>query len=306
MIAHLEIGLFLLAAIAAIGVAANRLAPAAVDPARDRRRGPGHDSRPAARRAGARARPAARAATGDLLGRRLHELARIPLQSAPHRAARHRLRGVHDLRGGGGRSLAAWLAVGRRFRPRRHRAPPDVVAPLAIARRLGLPRRLRVILEGEGLANDATALVLYRFAVVAVSTGAFSFSEASGALCADPRRRDRLRHRHRLAHAAPAPRHERHARRDHPIAPHALSRLLGARAVGRLGRARHGRGGPLRELERTAPDLGGNAPAGRLLLGPVDVHRRGPAVPALRPAGAHGLRAVPTASTSSSFSRRPR
>src|SRR5581483_6347371 len=44
-------------------------------------------------------------------------------------------------------------------------APPDVVAPLAIARRLGLPRRLLVILEGEGLANDATALILYRFAV---------------------------------------------------------------------------------------------------------------------------------------------
>ena len=58
-------------------------------------------------------------------------------------------------------------------------APPDVVAPLAIARRLGLPRRLLVILEGEGLANDATALVLYRFAVAAVSTGVFSFSEAS-------------------------------------------------------------------------------------------------------------------------------
>ena len=44
-------------------------------------------------------------------------------------------------------------------------APPDVVAPLAIARRLGLPRRLLVVLEGEGLANDATALILYRFAV---------------------------------------------------------------------------------------------------------------------------------------------
>src|SRR6476620_813242 len=53
-------------------------------------------------------------------------------------------------------------------------APPDVVAPLAIARRLGLPRRLLVVLEGEGLANDATALILYRFAVVAISTGAFS------------------------------------------------------------------------------------------------------------------------------------
>ena len=36
-------------------------------------------------------------------------------------------------------------------------SPPDVVAPLAIARRLGLPRRLLVILEGEGLANDAAA-----------------------------------------------------------------------------------------------------------------------------------------------------
>lgn len=59
-------------------------------------------------------------------------------------------------------------------------APPDVVAPLAIARRLGLPRRLVVVLEGEGLANDATALILYRFAVIAVSTGAFSAGEAAG------------------------------------------------------------------------------------------------------------------------------
>src|SRR6187200_710486 len=59
-------------------------------------------------------------------------------------------------------------------------APPDVVAPLAIARRLGLPRRLIVVLEGEGLANDATALILYRFAVVAISTGTFSFGTAAG------------------------------------------------------------------------------------------------------------------------------
>src|SRR5712691_3477768 len=59
-------------------------------------------------------------------------------------------------------------------------APPDVVAPLAIARRLGLPRRLLLVLEGEGLANDATALILYRFAVAAVSTGAFSPGEAAG------------------------------------------------------------------------------------------------------------------------------
>src|ERR1700733_1404546 len=59
-------------------------------------------------------------------------------------------------------------------------SPPDAVAPLAIVRRLGLPRRLVVILEGEGLANDATALILYRFAVAAVSTGLFSFDKAAG------------------------------------------------------------------------------------------------------------------------------
>jgi Na+/H+ antiporter len=59
-------------------------------------------------------------------------------------------------------------------------APPDVVAPLAIARKLGMPRRILVVLEGEGLANDATALILYRFAVVAISTGAFSLPKATG------------------------------------------------------------------------------------------------------------------------------
>jgi Na+/H+ antiporter len=59
-------------------------------------------------------------------------------------------------------------------------APPDAVAPLAIARKLGLPRRILVVLEGEGLANDATALILYRFAVAAVSTGMFSLPKAAG------------------------------------------------------------------------------------------------------------------------------
>jgi monovalent cation/hydrogen antiporter len=59
-------------------------------------------------------------------------------------------------------------------------SPPDVVAPLAIVRRLGVPRRLSVILEGEGLANDATALILYRFAVAAAATGLFSFGQAAG------------------------------------------------------------------------------------------------------------------------------
>jgi CPA1 family monovalent cation:H+ antiporter len=59
-------------------------------------------------------------------------------------------------------------------------APPDVVAPLAIARRLHMPRRLLVILEGEGLANDATALILYRFALAAIMVGHFSLPTAIG------------------------------------------------------------------------------------------------------------------------------
>src|SRR5208337_3170404 len=58
-------------------------------------------------------------------------------------------------------------------------SPPDAVAPLTIVRRVGLPRRLVVVLEGEGLANDATALILYRFAVAAVGTSVFSFGEAA-------------------------------------------------------------------------------------------------------------------------------
>ncbi|MGA2779216.1 MAG: Na+/H+ antiporter [Steroidobacteraceae bacterium] len=59
-------------------------------------------------------------------------------------------------------------------------SPPDAVAPLAIARRMQLPRRLIVILEGEGLANDASALILYRFAIAAVSLSVFSLGHATG------------------------------------------------------------------------------------------------------------------------------
>jgi NhaP-type Na+/H+ or K+/H+ antiporter len=49
-------------------------------------------------------------------------------------------------------------------------SPPDVVAATAIGRRLGLPPRLLTILEGEGLLNDATALVLLRTAIAATAT----------------------------------------------------------------------------------------------------------------------------------------
>ena len=58
-------------------------------------------------------------------------------------------------------------------------SPPDAVAATAILSRLNIPRRIVTILEGESLVNDASGLVLYKFAVAAVLTGTFSLSEAA-------------------------------------------------------------------------------------------------------------------------------
>jgi monovalent cation/hydrogen antiporter len=63
-------------------------------------------------------------------------------------------------------------------------SPPDAIAPLSIARRMEIPRRILVVLEGEALANDATALILYRFAVAAVSLGVFFFGQAAAMFAA--------------------------------------------------------------------------------------------------------------------------
>jgi Na+/H+ antiporter len=57
-------------------------------------------------------------------------------------------------------------------------SPTDAVAPATILRRLGVPRRVVTIVEGENLTNDWTALVAYKFAVAAVLTGSFSLVEA--------------------------------------------------------------------------------------------------------------------------------
>ncbi|WP_309052226.1 cation:proton antiporter, partial [Streptomyces sp.] len=75
-----------------------------------------------------------------------------------------------------GLPLAAALALGALV------APPDPVAATAVAGSLGLPRRLVSILEGEGLFNDVTAIVLYHVAITAVVTGHFSWPEAVGEL----------------------------------------------------------------------------------------------------------------------------
>ncbi|RFU83580.1 Na+/H+ antiporter [Streptomyces triticagri] len=72
-----------------------------------------------------------------------------------------------------GLPIAAAVALGALV------APPDPVAATAVAGQLGLPRRLVSILEGEGLFNDVTAIVLYHVAIAAAVSGTFSISEAA-------------------------------------------------------------------------------------------------------------------------------
>ena len=58
--------------------------------------------------------------------------------------------------------------------------PTDPVAATTILRRLGIPRRIVNVLEGESLVNDASALVIYKVAVLAAVGGSFSVAEAGG------------------------------------------------------------------------------------------------------------------------------
>ena len=71
-----------------------------------------------------------------------------------------------------GLPLAAAFALGAIV------SPPDAIAATAITQRLGVPRRIVTILEGESLVNDATALVALRFAIAAVATNSFSLGQA--------------------------------------------------------------------------------------------------------------------------------
>jgi monovalent cation/hydrogen antiporter len=57
-------------------------------------------------------------------------------------------------------------------------APPDAVAALAILRQVDPPYRIRMVLEGESLLNDASALLIYKLALGAVAAGSFSMADA--------------------------------------------------------------------------------------------------------------------------------
>lgn len=56
-------------------------------------------------------------------------------------------------------------------------APPDAVAASAVARRLGMPRRVMTLLSGESLVNDATSLTLYKVALAGLATGAWVLAD---------------------------------------------------------------------------------------------------------------------------------
>ena len=58
-------------------------------------------------------------------------------------------------------------------------SPPDEVAAAAVIEQLPVPRRIAVILSGEGLVNDVTALTIFRFSVLAAISGTFSAGQAS-------------------------------------------------------------------------------------------------------------------------------
>ncbi|KAB2352732.1 Na+/H+ antiporter [Actinomadura rudentiformis] len=59
-------------------------------------------------------------------------------------------------------------------------APPDAVAAVSVAQRLGLPRRTVTILVGESLFNDATALTAFRVAVAAAAGAGFTLLDGTG------------------------------------------------------------------------------------------------------------------------------
>ncbi|WP_324673507.1 Na+/H+ antiporter [Hymenobacter sp. GOD-10R] len=59
-------------------------------------------------------------------------------------------------------------------------SPPDAVAATSVMRSMSLPRRIMAILEGESLVNDASSLIVFRFALAAVLSGSFVWYEAAG------------------------------------------------------------------------------------------------------------------------------
>src|ERR1700710_1997067 len=140
------------------------------------RQGAGADlSRP--RRPGDRLRPR----PADRRPRPRRDLPRLPAAAGLLRRLAHlAARAAHGDAAPGssrGRTRLPHRAGCRGGRPRP--APPDPVAAIAIFRRIGGPERVRLLVEGESMINDGTALVLYSIALGVATGGAFSFGDAA-------------------------------------------------------------------------------------------------------------------------------
>ncbi|MHA6697533.1 Na+/H+ antiporter [Chryseobacterium sp. A301] len=59
-------------------------------------------------------------------------------------------------------------------------SPPDAVAAATVLKGMNVPKRVMTILEGESLVNDASSLIVFKFALLAILTGTFSMQEAVG------------------------------------------------------------------------------------------------------------------------------
>ena len=140
-------------------------------------------------------------------------------------------------------------------------SPTDPTAAAAIGRRLGVPRRLIDIVEGESLVNDGTALVLLRTAIVAAVAGSFSAWERGRPSRPQHRRWDRPRSRGRLRDPPrPASARQPAARGDDRISDR-LPRLPAGDGDRRLGRARGRHRGRLHGLAHARADDGPDASA---------------------------------------------
>lgn len=72
--------------------------------------------------------------------------------------------------------LAACFAVGASL------GPTDAVAVSSLSERFDFPKRILAVLKGEGLFNDASGIIAFQFAILALTTGQFSLGKAAGSL----------------------------------------------------------------------------------------------------------------------------
>ncbi len=151
-------------------------------------------------------------------------------------------------------------------------SPTDPIAATAIMHRLGVPRRIVSIVEGESLVNDGTALVAYRVAVVATVSGTFSLWDAQTVVRAQRPRRRGGRPRRRVDRAPGAAAARLPARRGDDFPAHRVFRLHPCRADRRLGGDRGGDRRDLYGLVHTRADDARGAADGRVGVGDRHVH----------------------------------